>query len=971
MDNIFEEIKRRVRLEDLVREDGFPLRGRGDDWRGDRDDCSSLVLTRDRKSGEQYYFWNSRSEGGDQINWVKNRRGMDTRAAFELLCEKANIAKPDWTRQDSKAWATGKAREDVLTIATRVFQGFLQATPAMQDYCRGRGWTDETIQKARLGFSGTATAAEIKTMRDEFAANGIDPESPAAVAILGFTGDVAGWAKRHDVDVSADDISKGRIAGFMSGPRLVYPHSLYERVTYISSRNLVWDDGKLLNHPDKKFKSFNPRKELMGDRQPYFGWNYRADDREIVIVEGPPDAITMCQWGYTPVGLVGVHLDEFWGKTLNERHETIYFATDGDKAGQNAIRGKKGDWPLADELGPLVRVVRWPVKDANDLLQEYVKRDVPVERQVKRVQARLDAATPVAILAARAARDMRSENEKLLAMERVFEILARIPNKKLALMMVQVIKATGMKVAEINRALKAAKGDIDDDGEKVVLREDTSGGWYPTNEEGTEGYLVEVMFDQKKGRARLAYAKIDLLRPDAREIVEAPYVDINGIRYEPYMDDNIRYGTVMLPSELGPEKATNELLAQLEFFVRRYFLMDRPLDYKTAAMYALFTWVYDAFDALPFLRARGGPGSGKSELMLLIGRVCYRMMITSSLTSLAGFKGMAHLYEGTLMIDEVDSIPREMQEELRALLNGRAMAEQARIITMMQVMKPDGTTTYKPTTTYVYGPTLMTMYGAFKDPATETRCISFDLFQKTVGELQKAGIEPGMVSPQMKVDAQILRNSLIRWRLKTWLPSLQVPEGVKLFNADVSPRINQIFRPLMILAYMLRDDRMMADIKAIMVDNYQDELNRRAGSFEAMLLRAVIAVDEDAKWKQYVQSGKLGTHGAVRYCLYKDLAYVANEIMDAENMNENASAKKKDADAIKANTIGTVCRDAFRLPVARTNKGWVVVLDKEKLEIGKLRFGLRDIEQPDTESKPEQLGFVNTVIPSEPIPSRP
>lgn len=960
--NIFDELKRRTRLEDLVRDDGFPLRGRGDEWRGDRDDCSSLVITRDRKSGEQYYFWNSRSEGGDQINWVKNRRGIDTRAAVELLCEKANISKPDWTRQDSKVWATSKAREDVLTIATRVFQGFLQATPAMRAYCQGRGWSDETIQKARLGFSGSSTAAEIKIMRDEFAAkNGIDPESPAAVAILGFQGDVAGWAKRHDVAVSAEDISKGRIAGFMSGPRLVYPHLLYQRVTYISSRNLVWDDGNLVNNPDKKFKSFNPRKELMGDRQPYFGWNYRADDREIVIVEGPPDAITMCQWGYTPVGLVGVHLGEFWGKALSERHETIYFATDGDAAGQNAIRGKKDDWPIADEIGPLVRVVRWPVKDANDLRQEYVKRGVPDERQVRRVQARLDAATPVALLAARAARDMRSENEKLLAMERVFEILARIPSKKLALMMLQVIKATGMKVAEINRALKAARGGVDDDGEKVVLRDETSGGWYPANEEGTEGYLIELLFDQKKNRARLAYAKIDLLHPEKREIVEAPYVDVNGIRYEPYVDDNIRFGTVMLPSELGPEKATNELLAQLEFFIRRYFLLDRPLDYKTAAMYALFTWVYDAFDALPFLRARGGPGSGKSELMLLIGRVCYRMMITSSLTSLAGFKGMAHLYEGTLMIDEVDSIPREMLEELRALLNGRAMAEQARIITMMQVMKPDGTTTYKPTTTYVYGPTLMTMYGAFKDPATETRCISFDLFQKTVGELQKAGIEPGMVSPQMKVDAQILRNSLIRWRLKTWLPSLQVPEGVKLFNAEVSPRINQIFRPLMILAYMLKDDRMMADIKAIMVDNYQDELNRRAGSFEAMLLRAVIAVDEEPKWKQYVQSGKLGTHGVVRYVLYKDLAYIANEIMDAENMNENASAKKKDSDSVKANTIGTVCRDAFRMPVARTNKGWVVVLDKEKIDIGKLRFGLRDMESAEAEERPaEQLDFVNS-----------
>lgn len=947
MDNIFEDIKKRVKLEDIVRED-FPLRGHGHDFRGDRDDCNSLIVTRDRKSGEAYYYWNSRGHGGDVISYLKNVRGMDTRAAVEYLCQKTGLERPDWTKQDSKAWMATKVREDVLVVATRVFQGFMKSNPAAMDYCRGRGWSDETIATAKLGFSGTATAAEYKAMRDEFAANGIDPESPAAVAILGYRGDVAGWAQRNGMmqSISAEDISAGYIAGFMGKPRLIYPHLYFERVTYISSRNLAWDGDKLISEPDKKRKSFNPRKDLMGERQPYFGWNYRADDKKVVLVEGQADAITLAQWGFSPVALVGVHLDKFWGQTLVERHETIYYATDGDQAGQDAIRGKHGDWPIADELSPLVQVVRWPVKDANDLRQEYAKRSVAHERQVARVQMRLDGAQPVAVLALRAAATVRGNADKQKAFERAFEIVAKIEKKTIGLMLKDLIAAAGMKYQDFNRALKAAKGEAEEKEDARVEREETMGGWFPINEEGTEGYLVDVLFDVKKQKGRLVYAKIDMAKPYEREITEANYLDLpNGKRLEPMIDDNIRYGTVMLPSELGPEKPIKELLAALEYFMRRYFLLDTELQYKTASLYALFTWLNDAFDALPYLRARGGPGSGKSELMLLIGRVCYRMMITSSLTSLAGYKGMAHLYKGTLMIDEADSVPREHQDEMRALLNGRAMREQARIITMMEMVKPDGSHSYRPTTTYVYGPTLLTMYGPFKDPATESRCLTFDLFQKDVRELEEAGIEPGVVQESMKVEALALRNMLIRWRMKMWMPKLEVPAGVKITIKNVSPRMNQIIRPLKILAYLLREEGMSKDLDMIAEANYEDELNRRAGSFEAVLLRAVIAADEDPQYATYVVSGHMKDLGTVRYVLYKDLAFIANAIIDTENMNENASGRKKDDDAVKAQTIGNACRDAFRLPVRRTNKGWAVVLDKKKLEIGKLRFGLREFDE--------------------------
>jgi hypothetical protein len=391
---------------------------------------------------------------------------------------------------------------------------------------------------------------------------------------------------------------------------------------------------------------------------------------------------------------------------------------------------------------------------------------------------------------------------------------------------------------------------------------------------------------------------------------------VNGKRLTPLVDDNIRYGTVLLPSDLGPLKDTRELLGKIEFFLKRYFLLDNPLHYKFGALYAIFTWVYDAFDQLLYLRARGGPGTGKSELMLRLGLVCYRMMITSGVSSLAGFKGLAHIYKGTLFIDEVDNLLKEDKGEMRALLNVRAMKKQARVVTMMEVLKADGTHGFSPATTFVYGPTLLTMYGAFKDPGTESRCLTFDLAEKEALELMRAGIEPGYIPP----------------------------------DPLVSSRINQIMRPLKVLAIYQQDHELLDELLQLGQANYQDEQTRRAGSFEAVLFRAVLAVDTLPEYAKYVHEGKLGTLGVARYVLYKDLAVVANEIIDAEN----ASEESERSDKVKSNTIGTICRDTFRLPVARTGGGWAVALDKVKIEIGKLRYGIKD-EEKKPEPKQAEL----------------
>src|ERR1700682_1750169 len=77
-------------------------------------------------------------------------------------------------------------------------------------------------------------------------------------------------------------------------------------------------------------------------------------------------------------------------------------------------------------------------------------------------------------------------------------------------------------------------------------------------------------------------------------------------RLVPYSPQNnlLKHDVVLLPS--GPEEygSEAELLGEIKAFVHRYLDVS-PLFEEIATYYVLLPWVYDAFNELPYLRARG------------------------------------------------------------------------------------------------------------------------------------------------------------------------------------------------------------------------------------------------------------------------------------------------------------------------------------------------------------------------------
>ena len=362
MDDIVERVKQANRIEDVIEESGTPLqRHHGRYLRSSDADQSSLVIDTFR----QTYSWNSKSEiSCDVIQWVMNRRGLDFKTAVEELARRSRLPEPKWSKETQVARLAARVREECFGMAQRWFQKALWADPAATEYVRGRGWTDETIRESGIGFTGRGTEAELKDLRGDLSMNGVELDSPQAVAILGWRGDVKAWGAKWGIELrsQAQWIDWGFIPGLVGKTRIVYPHVVMGRVRQFSSRNIL---GAEINSEGREVKAYNLPVVLAGERQLFFNHVYRMNAEECVVVEGQADAITLGQWGLAAAALAGTAWKDHETALgeLRKRHEQIYIGLDGDEAGEQALLGKRNDWPLVKIFGPLARVVRWRIDD--------------------------------------------------------------------------------------------------------------------------------------------------------------------------------------------------------------------------------------------------------------------------------------------------------------------------------------------------------------------------------------------------------------------------------------------------------------------------------------------------------------------------------------------------------------------------------------------------------------------------------
>jgi hypothetical protein len=294
----------------------------------------------------------------------------------------------------------------------------------------------------------------------------------------------------------------------------------------------------------------------------------------------------------------------------------------------------------------------------------------------------------------------------------------------------------------------------------------------------SDGSLVEMLYRPEEHQTLFCVWR------DGESRYENSLLD-NGRRLVPYSPNNNLIGNevVLLPS--GPEEygSDDELITGIQSFIRRYVDVT-PTFEQLASYYILFTWVYDGFNELPYLRVRGDFGSGKTRFLLTVGSLCYKPIFASGASTVSPLFRILDAFRGTLLIDEGDfRMSDERAEVVKILNNGNARG--------FPVLRSEvtGKREFDPRAYIVFGPKLVATRGFFDDRALESRFITEEM-----GQYRLRDDIPINLPSVYKEEALHLQNKLLLFRFRN-LHRRQAAES--LVDRSVEPRLNQIFVPLL------------------------------------------------------------------------------------------------------------------------------------------------------------------------------
>lgn len=337
------------------------------------------------------------------------------------------------------------------------------------------------------------------------------------------------------------------------------------------------------------------------------------------------------------------------------------------------------------------------------------------------------------------------------------------------------------------------------------------------------GEIIELVYEVQSGQTRFAVGAqggIEL-RND---------VDLgNGSFLVPLSAENnlIKHEVIVLPAEPQDYGNVARLIAEIDAYLYRYVDLSDAFR-KIAAYYILLSWVYDAFNELPYLRVRGDYGCGKTRALIVIGSLCHKAFIASGASTVSPIFHILNRFRGTLVLDEADFRFSDEKAELSKILNNGNVRGFPVLRTMLTSSKE-----FEPRAFNVYGPKIVAMRRSFDDIALESRFITEDMGMRAL----RPDIPINL--PQVhREEALVLRNQLLDYRLRS-LATITVNES--LVDPSLSPRLNQILVPLLSI---VDDETLHAQIRDAVRGVEEDLAAERGASTDAQLLEVVMSLKQ-------------------------------------------------------------------------------------------------------------------------------
>lgn len=339
-----------------------------------------------------------------------------------------------------------------------------------------------------------------------------------------------------------------------------------------------------------------------------------------------------------------------------------------------------------------------------------------------------------------------------------------------------------------------------------------------------DGGLIETVFRKEEGITRL-------LHWQDGKLSESESIEIPGDqRLMPYSPRNnlLTHEVILLASNIEEYESEALLVAEVRDFVHRH--VDVTDDFEAmASYYVLFTWVYDAFSEVPYLRVRGDYGSGKSRFLLTLGSLCYKPIFASGASTVSPLFRIMDALGGTLVIDEADFRASDEKAEITKILNN-GNARGFPVLRSESNIKGE----FSPRAFTIFGPKLVATRRAFDDPALESRCITEEMGQRPL----RKGI-PINLPRSFHAEAQALRNKLLLFRFRNFGKLGEIDESEAKLG---EPRVSQILAPLLSI---VRDREVRQSLRRVAREHSRDLKFDRSLKVEAQVLEVIKKLQEE------------------------------------------------------------------------------------------------------------------------------
>ena len=353
--------------------------------------------------------------------------------------------------------------------------------------------------------------------------------------------------------------------------------------------------------------------------------------------------------------------------------------------------------------------------------------------------------------------------------------------------------------------------------------------------------------------------------------------------HTPYNSEMVTKGVVLFPTKVGEYENERKLIEEIEGFIHKYVDVS-PFFEKLAAYYVMFTWLYDNFNTLPYLRVLGDYGTGKTRFLQTVGSICYKPMFAGGATTPSPVFRIIEMFRGTLVLDEADFKASDDWAEIIKILNCGFQAG----FPVLRTEEKDGQR--EPRAYDCYCPKILATRREFKDKALESRCLTERLTETTRHDI------PLLLDKEFYTKSQELRNSLLRFRFLHF-----EKHEIDLAQQDktIEKRLSQVIMSI----YSIIDDKKVRDEIGEFLQEYNKKIIvDRGEQFEAMILEKIFEI--------------------------------LNNRLDNETINENLYTKTvvnavnedipKPEDKLTTHKIGWLLRKKLFLELVKDRKGrWI------------------------------------------------